>query len=69
MKKSKKVSNRPAATALQNEPSIIEIDDVDDLKTKHLNKTQPTADLKQFFIALDCAPGEDKVHMRCTLCE
>jgi ATP-dependent 26S proteasome regulatory subunit len=46
MKKSKKVSNQPAATALQNKPSIIEIDDVDDLKTERLNKTQPMADLK-----------------------
>jgi ATP-dependent 26S proteasome regulatory subunit len=69
MKKSKKVSNQPAATALQNKPSIIEIDDVDDLKTERLNKTQPMADLKRFFITLDRVPGEDKVRMRCTLCE
>ena len=68
-KKSKKVPNRPAPTALQNEASIIDIDDVDDMKNERLNKSDATADLKEFFIAAPRAPGQDKAQMRCKLCE
>jgi hypothetical protein len=54
---------------LQNDASIIEIDDVDDLKSERLNKSDPTADIKEFFIALPPPPGQEKGRMQCKLCQ
>ncbi len=56
------------ASGLQTNISIISIDDVDDLQTEWLNKTNPTADIKEFFSVMPCVPGQDKVRMQCKLC-
>ena len=61
--KSKKLKPTPSQAAvpvLQNEPSIIEIDDNDNLKSERLNKSSPTTDIKEFFIPLPCEPGQEK---------
>ena len=55
--------------ALQSKVLIIDIDDIDDMKPKRLNKSKPTADIKEFFVAIPHLPGQDKVRMLCTLCE
>ncbi|KAH9038183.1 hypothetical protein EDB85DRAFT_2141936 [Lactarius pseudohatsudake] len=48
---------------LQADISIILIDDVDNLATERLNKTDPTADLKEFFSAMPHVPGQEKGRM------
>jgi hypothetical protein len=68
-KKLKKAANQPAVSGLQNEPSIIDIDDIDDTKNERLNKRDATADIKEFFIAIPPMPGQDKVRMSCKLCK
>jgi hypothetical protein len=68
-KKAKKSQAQPAGTALQSKVSIIDIDDIDDTKPERLNKSKPTADIKEFFVAMPRLPGQDKVRMLCTLCE
>ena len=71
--KAKKLKMTPGqhamgASGLQTDISIISIDDVDDLQTERLNKTNPTADIKEFFSVMPCVPGQDKVRMQCKLC-
>ncbi|KAH8977137.1 hypothetical protein EDB92DRAFT_1958745 [Lactarius akahatsu] len=56
------------AIGLQADISIISIDDVDDLEHERLNKTDPTADIKQFFSATPPVPGQEKGRMLCKLC-
>lgn len=56
------------ATGLQTDISIIEIDDVDDPRNEWLNKTHPSADIKQFFVAVPRVPGQAKGRMQCKLC-
>ena len=68
-KKLKKAANQPAVLGLQNEPSIIDIDDINDTKNEWLNKRDVTADIKEFFIAIPPMPGQDKVRMLCKLCK
>ena len=68
--KTKKLKKAPSQTVgLQNEASIISIDDVDDLRDKRLNKSDPTVDIKEFYIPIPLAPGQDKGHMLCKLCQ
>jgi hypothetical protein len=69
--KTKKLKKMPGlqATALQAECSIISIDDVDDIKLDRLNKSDPTADIKEFFIPAPRIPGQDKGCMICRLCQ
>jgi hypothetical protein len=69
LKKSKKSTSQPTVTALQNEATIINIDNIDDMKNERLNKSKLTADIKRFFIAMPSLPGQDKVRMLCKLCE
>ena len=69
LKKAKKSQAQPAVTALQSEVSIIDIHDIHDTNTDRLNKSKPTADIKEFFVAMPRLPGQDKVRMLCTLCE
>lgn len=56
------------AVALQNNILIISIDDVDNLQNERLNKTDPTADIKEFFIPLPLIPGQDKARVLCKPC-
>ena len=65
-KKSKK--NPGQAVTLQNDVLIISIDDVDDLQCEWHNKIDATADIKEFFIPLPLAPGQDKGRAKCKLC-
>ena len=60
----------PGQTAtLQNETSIIEIDDLDDPLTEQLNKSSPTVDIKTFFTPLPLVLGQNKTRMQCKLCK
>ena len=63
-KKSKPV----ATTGLQSDVSIIEIDDVEGIQDEQLNKTDATADIKEFFTPVPCLPGDDKERVKCDLC-
>lgn len=65
-KKSKKTPSQHVG--LQNESSIISIDDTDDIQNERLNKIDATADIKEFFIPLPPLPGQDKGRMQCMLC-
>jgi hypothetical protein len=64
--KKSKVASQPV---LQKEALIIEIDDIDDWKNEWLNKSNPTADIKEFFVGTPRMPGQDKARMLCKLCE
>ncbi|KAH9013230.1 hypothetical protein EDB85DRAFT_2158375 [Lactarius pseudohatsudake] len=68
--KAKKLKKTPRqlTTGLQADVSIIEIDDVDNLQNERLNRTDPTADIKAFFTAVPCVPGQNKERMWCNLC-
>jgi hypothetical protein len=66
--KAKKPKTTPGQ-GLQTDVSVIEIDDVDDPQSEQLNKTEPTADIKEFFTTLPRAPGQDKRRVQCKLCE
>ena len=68
MKKSVEPANEGGITGLHADVSIILIDDVDDPQDEHLNKTDPTADIREFFIAVPPGPGETKTCMKCNLC-
>ena len=57
-----------AATGLQSDVSIIEIDDVEGIQDERLNKSDATADIKEFFTPVPCLPGDDKERVRCDLC-
>ena len=48
--------------------SIIDIDDIDDLHGERLNKSYPTADIKEFFSLAPQLPGQPKNCMKCNLC-
>jgi hypothetical protein len=65
LKKSKKTATQAAAPALQTKALIIKINDNDNLKNKWLNKSNPTADIKEFFVPIPCVLGQDKAHMLC----
>ena len=71
--KSKKSKTTPtpgqSAAWPQYNMSIIEIDDTDHLQFERLNKTDATADIKEFFMPMPCVPGQDKLRMLCKLCE
>jgi hypothetical protein len=69
-KKAKKASDQgaPAASQLHGDASIITIDDIDDPRDERLNKTDPTADIREFFVAVPPGPGETKSRMKCNLC-
>ena len=61
-------STNEGITGLHADVSIISIDDVDDPRDERLNKTDPTADIREFFIAVPPGPGETKTRMKCNLC-
>ena len=48
--------------------SIISIDNIDNPHNEWLNKSHPTADIKQFFSLAPRLPGQPKRRMRCNLC-
>ena len=48
--------------------SIIDIDDIDNPLDKRLNKSNPTADIKEFFLLAPHMPGQPKRRMKCNLC-
>ena len=54
---------------LQNELLIIDINDIDDMKNKQLNKRDTTTDIKEFFVAIPRLLGQDKGRMSCKLCK
>jgi hypothetical protein len=54
---------------LQNEALIIEIDNIDNMKMEQLNKSNLTADIKEFFVATPHILGQDKPCMSCKLCK
>ena len=62
-KKSKPTLTQAAVPVPQNKPSIIEIDDNNNLKNEQLMKSSPTADIKEFFIPLPHKLGQEKGHM------
>jgi hypothetical protein len=64
MKKPKTTSGQ----GLYADVSIISIDDVDDPQDELVNKTDPSADIREFFITLPLAPGQEKRRVRCKLC-
>jgi hypothetical protein len=67
--KAKKAKASPEGTSkLRAEVSIISIDDVEDPRDERLNKSDPTADIREFFIAVRPGEGEDKNRMKCKLC-
>lgn len=70
-KKAKKTTNEGASatSALHADVLIISIDDIEDPQDEWLNKTDPTAYIREFFIAVSAGPGSDKTHMKCTLCK
>jgi hypothetical protein len=67
-KKLKKNSGQQV-TGLQAKCSIISIDDVNDIKLEMLNKSDPTANIKEFFIPVPHVPGQEKGCMTCKLCQ
>ena len=68
-KKSKPTLTQAAVPVPQNKPSIIKIDDNNNLKNEQLMKSSPTADIKEFFIPLPHKLGQEKGHMQCKPCE
>ena len=66
-----KTTLAPGQSAMrpQNDLLIIEINDTDDLRTEQLNKTDASADIKEFFSPVPHVPGQEKVRMLCKLCE
>jgi len=70
--KSKKLKmplpHNPSVSDVQREPSIVDIDDIDNLQDEHLNKSNPTADIKFFFTPLLHQLGHAKGCMRCNMC-
>jgi hypothetical protein len=68
--KAKKAKTTPhqAGSGLHADTSIIEIDDGNDLQSERLNKIDPTADIKVFFIAVPRVQGQNKGRMKCNLC-
>ena len=69
--KKSKATSTPGQSAArpQYNLSIISIDDTDDPQSERLNKTDATADIKEFFTPMPRVPGQDKVRMLCKLCE
>jgi hypothetical protein len=63
------MASQPAITVLQNEALIIEIDNIDNMKMEQLNKSNPTTDIKEFFVATPHILGQDKPCMSCKLCK
>ena len=61
--------NAPGDQGEPSEISVIDINNIQDLDNERLNKSQPTADIKCFFVAHLC-PGQTtgKPRMKCTLC-
>jgi hypothetical protein len=55
-------------SGLHADISIISIDDIEDPQSEQLNKTDATADIKEFFTSVPPGPGQDKVCMKCNLC-
>jgi hypothetical protein len=55
-------------TGLYADVSIISIDDVDHAQVEPLNKTDPSANVKEFFKFLPLAPGQEKRRVQCKLC-
>lgn len=41
---------------------------MDHPQAKQLNKTDTTADIKEFFTPMPHVPGQEKMHMLCKLC-
>jgi len=66
--KSKKPKHSQAASDIQHEPTIIDINDIEDPQEECLNKSYPTADIKYFFTPIPRLSGQAKCHMRCNLC-
>lgn len=70
--KSKKAKQTVASGDQEDIPpddgAIINIDDIDDLLDEPLNKANPTADIKEFFVAAPHLPGQSKRLMKCDLC-
>ena len=58
-----------SAAGPPSDVSIISIDDVDNPQDEPLNKSDPTADIRNFFSDVPRAPGQDKDRMQCKLCE
>ena len=69
LKRLKPTPTQAAAPVPQNKPSIIEINDNNDLKNKRLNKSNATANIKEFFVPIPREPGQEKGCMRCKPCE
>ena len=71
--KAKKLKTTPApgqsAMRPQHDSSIIEINDTNDPQTEWLNKTDASADIKEFFSPVPCVPGQEKARMLCKLCK
>lgn len=60
LKRLKPTPTQAAAPVPQNEPSIIEINNNNDLKNERLNKSNATADIKEFFVPIPREPGQEK---------
>src|SRR6266404_4797957 len=64
LKKAKTVSD---ASLAETKASIAEITEISD-DDEHLNKTDLTADIKEFFTSMPCVLGQNKRRMKCNLC-
>jgi hypothetical protein len=63
-----KTSGDQALPGIPQDASIIDIDNIDDPRNEPLNKSQPSADIKEFFSRVPSVPGQVKRRMKCNLC-
>jgi hypothetical protein len=64
-----KKAKKSAISGDDSQVSIIDIDDIDNPNTELLNKSSPTADIKEFFSLAPRQPGQPKRRMKCNICE
>ena len=61
-------AKEPLVTKSLPDPSITELDDIDDPNDEPLNRTDATANIKRFFMPAPRMPGQPKKRMKCDLC-
>ena len=54
-------AKEPLIAELLPDPSITELNDIDDPNDKPLNRTNATADIKRFFMPAPHMPGQPKI--------
>jgi hypothetical protein len=66
--KTKKPKNSQALGDVHADISVIDIDDIENPQDEPLNRSNASADIKQFFTVVPRLPGQVKGCMRCNLC-